>query len=344
MVISIVLISVRVALAILDIEVSHTKAQSIKDSTKRNLLSILNTYQKFSDRYELIYFPCDNQQLCRFGQHLKKTFKSPDAVANYISGVRTCMALLGLRLPDPQDKQMQMFLQGLKRVMPHAIKQAAPITPEILLKMSKVVDYRDIIETVAWTAVLVGFYMFLRKSNLVPDTMMTFNPNQQFCRADVNLTSVQDPLMVEVRWSKVIQFRQRVLRLPVLPAHNKAVCPVYWMHHMVARVQAGPQDPLFAIPNKKTVVALSANQLVTRFRKWLKIIQIDETQYSLHSLRRGGATFAYRSNLEAKMIQKLGDWSSEAYKRYIDVSMDQRFASMAKFVEALDRLMVEAYI
>ena len=183
----VILISAAVALAILDMQVTYTKGQAIKHATKKNLLCHLNSYQKFCDRYILPYFPCDNTQLCRFGQYLKSTFQSPEAVGNYLSGIRTCTALLGFSIPDTQDRQMQMFSQGLKRVMPHAIKQAAPITPEILVKLSRVVDYRDTIEMVAWTAVLLGFYMFLRKSNLVPDTMITFNQEQQFCRASQSL-------------------------------------------------------------------------------------------------------------------------------------------------------------
>ena len=337
-------ISATVALAILDLEIANTKGQAIKNSTKKNLLSQLNAYIKFCDRYMLTYFPCDNIQLCRFGQHLKRTFQSPDAVGNYISGIRTCLALLGMVVPDSQDKQMQMFNQGLKRIMPHAVKQAAPITPEILVKMSKVVNYQDTVEMIAWTATLLGFYMFLRKSNLVPDNMQGFNIQQQFARQDINITGLQDPIMAEIRWSKTIQFKQRVLRCPVLPAGNKSICPVYWTHHMITHVKAGPTEPLFAIPSKDGWLSLSANQLVARIRKWLKLIKEDEEAYSLHSLRRGGATFAYRSNLEADMIKTLGDWSSDAFKRYIDVSMDQRYTSMRKFVDALNRLTVEAYI
>ena len=64
--------------------------------------------------------------------------------------------------------------------MDHTIKQAEPITPQVLLRMSKVVNYRDRIETIAWTATLLGFYMFLRKSNLVPDAMDKFQPLHQF--------------------------------------------------------------------------------------------------------------------------------------------------------------------
>ena len=106
---------------------------------------------------------------------------------------------------------MQMFIQGLKRAMPHAIKQAAPITPQILVRLSKVVNYRDQVEMVAWVGVLLGFYMFLRRSNLVPDSRTTFDKEHQFTRADMNLLGVDKAMMFEIRWSKTIQHKQKVL-------------------------------------------------------------------------------------------------------------------------------------
>ena len=126
----------------------------------------------------LPYFPCDNRQLCRFGQHLSRTFEAPESVGNYQSGMQTMMALIGLEIPDVKDRQMQMFITGLKRVMNHVIKQAAPITPQLLVRLSKVVNYRDRVEVIAWTATLLGFYLFLRKSNLVPEAMDKFNSLQ----------------------------------------------------------------------------------------------------------------------------------------------------------------------
>ena len=32
------------------------------------------------------------------------------------------LALLGLEVPDVNDRQMRMFTTGLKRIMPHAVK------------------------------------------------------------------------------------------------------------------------------------------------------------------------------------------------------------------------------
>ena len=111
-----------IKLAVLDLEVIATKGQAVKESTKRNLVTYLNSYQRFCDEYGLPYFPFDNKQLCRFGQHLARSFQSSEAVGNYQSGIRTCQALLGLEVPSTQEKQMQLFTQGLKRIMLHEVK------------------------------------------------------------------------------------------------------------------------------------------------------------------------------------------------------------------------------
>ena len=209
--------------------------------------------------------------------------------------------------------------------------------PQLLLRISKVVNYKDQVEMVAWTGLLLGFYMFLRRSNLVPETMETFNREQQFCRADLNLLGLDRAMMVEIRWSKTIQHKRKVLRLPVLPAKNKAICPVFWTHYMVNAIPVGPMDPVLALKDGQRTLALSSNQLNYRFRKWLLLLGLEPSLFSLHSLR-GGATFAYQSDMEGEMIKLMGDWASDTYKRYIDVSMDKRFDSMKAFVEALNRL------
>ena len=335
------LISVVLQLMILDAAVAETKGHSIKQSTKKNLLTHINSYEKFCNRYDLGYFPCDNMQLCRFGQHLSTTFSSPDSVSNYLSGIRTYLALLREQVPDVNDRQMKMFTTGLKRVMPHAIKQAEPVTPQLLLRLSKVVNYKDQVEVVAWTGLLLGFYMFLRKSNLVPDTMTTFDREQQFCRGDVNLLGLDKAMMIEIRWSKTIQHKQKILRLPVLPTKNKAICPVFWMHYVIQRIPVAPHQPVLALVAGNNNLALSANQLIGRFRKWLTLIGEEPSIYTLHSLHRRGATFAYQSNMEGEMIKLMGDWASDTYKRYVDVSMDKRYDSMKTFVEALNTLCEE---
>ena len=107
---------------------------------------------------------------------------------------------------------------------------------------------------------------------------------------------------------------------------------------MFSQIPGQPGDPAFMVMFKGQKMALSANQLVARLKKWLSLIGEDPEGYALHSLRRGGATFAHQCNIQGEMIKLLGDWASEAWRRYCDISMDQRFDTMQAFVEGLDKL------
>ena len=94
-------------------------------------------------------------------------------------------------------------------------------------------------------------------------------------------------MMCEVRWTKTMQTKGGMLRCPVLPAKNKSICPVFWVHKMVQDNPGNPAGPLFLIKTSQSRLCLSENQLLYRIRKWLKLIMEDDARYMLHSLRRG---------------------------------------------------------
>ena len=57
------------------------------------------------------------------------------------------------------------------------------------------------------------------------------------------------------------------------------------------------------------------NNFVGAFKKLVMAAGLDWTKYSGHSFRRGGATFAFNLGVNPELIQYLGDWASDAYKR-----------------------------
>lgn len=46
--------------------------------------------------------------------------------------------------------------------------------------------------------------------------------------------------------------------------------------------------------------------------------------YSSHSFRRGGATFAFASHAPPAFIKAQGDWQSEAYLVYLQLSKEDK--------------------
>ena len=73
-------------------------------------------------------------------------------------------------------------MRGMTRLKAHHPKQAQAMTVEMLTAMQAVVNKSDSRELVAWAAVLLGFFCLLRKSNMVPESKDSFDPNKQLLR------------------------------------------------------------------------------------------------------------------------------------------------------------------
>ena len=77
---------------------------------------------------------------------------------------------------------------------------------------------------------------------------------------------------------------------------------------------ATPDAPLFFT---SVTQAFTKDLLVSTLRDMLMNIGI-QGEYSGHSFRRGAATLAKDAGIEDMLVQILGRWKSEAYKKYID--------------------------
>ena len=138
--------------------------------------------------------------------------------------------------------------------------------------------------------------------------------------------------LVEIRWTKTIQFRQRRLLLPLLKSPVHGVCIQKWMAKMLRLVPGVPSDPLFCLPSYRgRNVPLTSGMLLKKLRYWLSKLRCNSSMYTLHSLRRGGATHAFKCKVPMPIIRLMGDWISDCYLRYIDLTMDSRLKAMSQF-------------
>ncbi|KAI8512923.1 hypothetical protein Bbelb_095620 [Branchiostoma belcheri] len=95
---------------------------------------------------------------------------------------------------------------------------------------------------------------------------------------------------------------------------------------MCSIIRAPPTAPAFLVPSTThgLVVSLTHDSLVKHLKTILTAAGLSAAQYSGHSSRRGGATFAWRCGAEPQLIKILGDWSSDAFEVYLDSSFSQR--------------------
>ena len=65
---------------------------------------------------------------------------------------------------------------------------------------------------------------------------------------------------------------------------------------------ASGDKPLFAVPLKGSVAALSYGQLAARLKKWTSHLKLEASRFIPHCLRRGGATWAFTVDIPSEAI------------------------------------------
>lgn len=166
---------------------------------------------------------------------------------------------------------------------------------------------------------LFAFFSFARKSNLVPNNDSDFSNPKFLLRKDIELKN--DRLIITMRLSKTNQFGQRILQIPLMPIEGSVLCPVKAYQNMCALVPANPPDPLFSLPKHRCITYYAFQK---KLKHLISKIGMNPTNYSTHSLRRGGTTFSFKSNVPTVLIKAHGDWKSDCYQKYVSLSLDDK--------------------
>ena len=129
--------------------------------------------------------------------------------------------------------------------------------------------------------------------------------------------------MVIFYWSKTIRCRERQLVIPLVPISGSPLCPASAFHKMIDLVPASSTSPAFCYHLGSQLMPLTKSVFIRTFRKLLVRAHVPAaTCYTGHSFRWGGTTYAFRSEVQGELIQAMGDWKSDAYKRYLEFSFD----------------------
>ena len=270
----------------------------------KNLKFQAHIYLNFCRMHKLALFPADSYQMVRFARYIGNTVVTVGTVQNYAGGVRKLHDLGGFKVPDSGEPSFKLIIQALRFELAKPTKQAKAMTPQLLRQIYNHVDLNKPLEVVCYTAILIGFYLFLRKSNLVPDSSVTFNPEQKLARGDVFIAGWL--VVLDIRWSKTIQYKEKELLLPLIPAKCQAICPIYLIWYMLMSIPWQPQDPLFSVPKKGRNIALNYEQLRKLLAKWVAMTGEDPEGYTPHCLRRGRCTHALNAGLAGEDIQLIG--------------------------------------
>lgn len=318
----------------LDQQVWNTIYRRFSKGYQKSLKSHVKTYRRFCKLYKVKDLPITQWNLCRFAQYYAKFVESADTVKNAVYSLKSINELAGFA-PVDTSKLLDWHLKGLKKVMPRPVNQAKALNPALLKRIRYVLDETDPVEVVAYVICLVGFFLFLRASNLVPGSRKDFDPNKQLARQDIRI--YMNAVVVDIKWSKTVQFNEKLLQVPLLPVADVDICPVSWVLELLRQVPGEPMDPVFAVVERNKLVPVSYSQLRTRMKNWTNRLNLTNIRLTPHSMRRGGSTYAHRINISADAVQLIGDWASDAYKRYYTWSFKKRYDALKVMAEKAPR-------
>ena len=113
------------------------------------------------------------------------------------------------------------------------------------------------------------------------------------------------------------------------------MCPVAAFERMKRLVAIPPNGPAFGVRVGSRVVPLVYADVQNSLRVLISQIGKNPLAYSSHSFRRGGATWAFQCHVPGELVQLQGDWSSDAYKRYVHVSLETKLSVATRMTNSI---------
>lgn len=257
---------------------------------------------------------------------LSRDGKTYHAVKNRFTALRSWHVDLGLDTSAFRDDRVRRTLRGFKRL--HGISargQKLPITLPVLnglvdsLRTLPLLPTRD--KATFHCAFTLAYACFLRCAEF---TWSTFDPSSTLCVGDVRWST--DFAEVRLPCSKTDPFGQGVDL--VVPRTRSPVCPYAALQAICNGRPA--QAPLFALGDGST--PFSRSRFLSVLCLLLQRLGLPADKYAGHSFRRGAASWASFVGAPDSVVQTLGRWSSDCFKRYIDKPTAEKSRLSSVFV------------
>lgn len=301
------------------------QAMAFRPGTRSNHRSVLTKFVKFCVTFGLDFTVPSDEIICMFFEHCLEGVKSPATIKNYSSGLASCYNQMGLDSSPFQAYRVKLALTSVDKNIRHIPEPSLPVSPALLKKVVRVVNKLRDGDTIA-TALIVMFHTFFRQSNLAASTSLEFDATRQLVRSDV---VVRDK-WVEIahKWSKSHQAANHHQKVTIPAVPGSILCPKQAVSRMVAAVPTRhPRQPFLSFTD-------GSHLPISYLRKvWNIVLQVipvpNHQHYSLHGLRRGGATHVITQDPSTReAIKKHGLWKSDAVDRYLPNTQSKVFALM----------------
>ena len=284
---------------------------NLKNSKSNNTLraykSDFKDFGAFCNSHGLKSLPTEPKVVAIYLTHLSKSSKVSTLRRRLVS-ISMVHKIKGHYL-DTKHPVIIENLLGIKRVKGSIQRGKKPLLINDLKAIIKVINEQNINKITKLrdiSIVLIGFGGGFRRSEIISIDYE-------------DLEFVSEGLKIRLRKSKTDQFGEGMIKgLPYF--ENENYCPVNnlkkWL--LISNIKSGPIFRRFTKGSKLSDNRLTDQTVVLLIKKYLKLANIENTNYSGHSLRSGFATVAAESGADERSIMAMtGHKTTQMVRRYI---------------------------
>jgi hypothetical protein len=319
-------------------------------TTKQTYASACRTYEHFCLEFGLVAYDLTDTQLTLFVTFSFERVRV-SSIETYLTAVVSTARQLGKAPPELSSlPRLQRALQGA-RYAERAQKGGyfrLPITMKMLQDMVGVALRRPMVHQTGLgnplqraTMYTVAFFGALRPGELTERLQSCGTLSMPLRRQNVVREEVFNPItgkkmamwLLFLESSKTDRLGER--SEIALGQTGADLCPVGMMDAWLAVLGRphGGEVPAEALlfPNENQTRPVAYKDFLEAVREDLAAAGYDTTKYAGHSFRIGCATTLATNGVPDHLIQAIGRWQSDCYKRYIRIQPERR-AMMSAFL------------
>ena len=301
----------------LAVDATHRQKQAHRPGTIKGRDSAVRRFLEFCATTGLDYRRLKYFHICWYVEYMARQGSAPASISNTISHLRTYYQLAELPLQPLHHFRVGLALKAIATTIRHVPAHREPVSPE-LLKTAMARYYLMQSPEATRLALILMFMGFLRQSSVAPQSVNAYDPTRHLSSEDVTL--IQAGISLNIKWTKTLQASADATHIVLPPTEDRSVCPVNAYREYQALSSSTPQKGAPLLTHK------DGNTLTVPFirRQWsylLRQVGADPAHYSLHSLRKGAATFTYNvARADLNDVMNYGTWRSQAVRAYIKPS------------------------
>lgn len=190
-------------------KLSLVQCHAWADSTIRTRQHQWKKYLEFCRVVNRDAIPLDMETACLFFVHLAIHGMAYKTINNEASAINVLGKLYGGGIDLRTDFGVKLTLTALRRLLGDTPNRKDELLPSDLILIYEHVNKSNFLEWSAWIGIIFLYRTMLRKGHLFPGE----SNSNLLARSDVSFTPYR--LIVRVKKSKTIQFRQRQVDIPV---------------------------------------------------------------------------------------------------------------------------------